>query len=76
MALVEIDQVAIKKELWDRVKGGDIDALAEARKFVDGMEVYMHALPVEEDEVIITLRDLETYFVVESVKIEAAQERT
>jgi len=76
MALVEIDQVAIKKELWDRGKGGDIDALAEARKFVDGMEVYMHALPVEEDEVIITLRDLETYFVVESVKIEAAQERT
>jgi len=76
MALVEIDQVALKKELWDKVKAGDATALIEAREFVDGMNIYMHNLPVEEDEVLVTLRELEGALVVESVRIEAEEERT
>jgi len=76
MTLMEIDEVAIKKELWDRVKAGDAAALIEAREFVDGMNIYMHNLPTEEDEVLVTLRELEGALVVESVRIEAEQERT
>jgi len=76
MTLMEIDQVAVKKTLWNAVRAGDPEAVKELRKFVDGMNIYMHALPTEEDEVIVTLRDLESHLIVESVNIEAEKERT
>jgi len=76
MALVEIDQVAIKKELWERVKAGHLDALAEVRNLVDGLAIYMHAMPVQEHEILVSLRDLEGACVAESVTISAEKERT
>jgi len=76
MTLMEIDEVAIKKTLWNAVRAGDKEALTELRKFVDGMNIYFHNLPTEEDEVLVTLRDLERHLVVESVNIEAEKERT
>jgi len=76
MTLMEIDEVAIKKTLWNAVKAGDPKAVKELREFVDGMNIYMHNLPTEEDEVIVTLRELEGHLIVESVNIEAEKERT
>ena len=67
--LMEVDQVAIDKELWERVKAGDLDARTEVRNLVDGLVIYLHALPVEEHEILVSLRELEGASVVESVKI-------
>ena len=69
--LMEVDQVAIDKELWERVKVGDLDARTEARNLVDGLVIYLHALPVQEHEILVSLRDLEGVGVVESVTISA-----
>ena len=69
MALMEIDQAALPADLWKKITNGDPEARIEAMHILDEVHLYLHAMPVKEDWVIITLRDLERFNIVESVKI-------
>ena len=55
---VEIDEIAIDSALLRRVRKGDAEAKAEARKIFNGMVLYMHALTIDADSVdVITIRE-------------------
>lgn len=67
--LVEMDQVAIDRALWVRVLQNAPGAREEARTTVDGLVLYMHALSCAENEIIVTLRELEAYDIVDAVTV-------
>ena len=69
--LMEVDQVAVSEDLWLRVQEGDEDARNKLRLEVNGLDIYMHAMPVAVNKIIVSLRQLEAMNVVESVKITA-----
>lgn len=59
--LMEIDQVAIERQLLERAKKGDAAALADIRAMLHNLHLYMHLLsldPTKEYE-MVTLRELE-----------------
>ena len=57
---MEIDEVAIKSGLWESVKAGDEQARDELRQKLDSMELYAHALSLDDENsyVRVTIRDL------------------
>lgn len=58
--LLEIDEVFVNRQLWQRVLAGDEAARDELRKELDGLVLYLHALSVSGDDgVVVTLRELQ-----------------
>ena len=58
--LVEIDQIAVKTDLWKRVKARDAEACKELAKNMDGTFLYLHALSLDDAEwTLITLREFQ-----------------
>lgn len=75
--LVEIDEIAIKRELAIRVRAGDPLALAELKSEIrkwslvgTGLYLYMHVLSVPVDSLLMSLRELEALGVVWGVRLE------
>lgn len=69
---VEIDEIAIKKDLLKRIKLGDKEALAQARKELSGITLYMHALSIDgsfEDWCTINIYEAHHLGIVDSVVI-------
>lgn len=64
-----MDQVAIDRALWVRVLQNAPGAREEARKVVDGLVLYMHALSHGENDILVTLRELEAYDIVDAVTV-------
>ena len=69
MALMEIDQVAVDRALWERAKAGDETARDALSDRLDDEVIYFHAMPVEEHETIVTLRELEDAVIVRAVTL-------
>ena len=69
---MEIDQVVVNIELWNRVLKGDDEARKELATKLTGIELYMHAMQWDRNtEMVVTLRDLEGANVVDYVRIGA-----
>ncbi len=73
---VEIDKVAVDKDLWNRLKHDDKDAykklIAEQDKKI---YLYSHGLCVRDNDIIITLRELDKFVAGLGVKIEYEEGR-
>lgn len=69
MALMEIDQAAVDAALWEKARGGDAEARLQLAARLADEELYCHAMPVTEGEVIVTLRDLEEAGIVAKVRL-------
>ncbi len=69
MALMEIDSVTVDHMLWEKARTGDEMARAELRRRLDDEVIYFHAMPVEESEIIVTLKDLEDALIVYAVTL-------
>jgi hypothetical protein len=74
MAFVEIDHVSVDKDLWARVLSGDEAAKRELRHSIVGLELYCHALSVDENSMGVTLQELEHAGVIEHVIIGPVRE--
>ena len=72
MALLEMDQICLPGDLWKRAESGDAEAREAILNRIDGLEIYMHAFPMEEGEVLITLRELEALNLVGTVTLHRA----
>ena len=64
MALMEVDQIVVTKDLWELAKEGDWDAKKAIRKEIDNMYIYFHALTIPDQSwwdarEVVTLRELE-----------------
>ena len=69
---MEIDQVALPKGMWADACMGAENGVERARKYVDGLDLYTHALSAHpKDYEWVSLRDLEFWNIVESIKINA-----
>lgn len=68
--LIEIDQVAVDAELWKRCQEGDASARDALTEKVKGLTLYLHAMPVLENEVVVTLRQLDLANVISEVRVE------
>jgi hypothetical protein len=55
----------------DAAKLGDVNAIESIRRRIDNMVVYHHAYPVEEGEIGVTIADLITLGIVQSVTLHA-----
>ena len=73
---MEIDEVAVDKDLWNRVKHGDKDAY---KKLIEEQDkkiyLYSHGLCVRDNDIIITLRELDKFVAGLGVKIEYEEGR-
>lgn len=58
MALIEIDEIAVKRATWKMAKAGDPSAIKELYRSVNGLVLYLHAFHVADDQEIVTLREL------------------
>ncbi len=58
MALMEIDEVAVDRDLYEQAKSGDENSLQKLRAAVNGLFLYLHAMPVKESETVVTVREL------------------
>ena len=67
MALMEIDQVAVDGSTWAKARAGDESARDALRARLDGERIYLHAMPVEASEIVVTLRELDAANVLGSV---------
>ncbi len=69
MALMEIDEVAVNSKDWELAKGGDKEARERIKKRLQEEIIYFHAMFVEVDEDIVSLRDLCEANIVEAVAL-------
>lgn len=73
---VEVDEVAVDKDLWERVKHGDKEAY---KKLIEEQDkkiyLYSHGLCVRDNDIIITLRELDKWVAGLGVKIEYEHDR-
>jgi hypothetical protein len=69
-AYVEIDHVAVEKDIWKAVQNGDEKAKEKLRSELNGLELYEHilSLPHKEFE-IVTLSQLDAAGLIRSVQI-------
>ncbi len=68
---VEVDEIAVDKDLWNRVKHGDKEAIKELKEEQnENIYLYSHGLNVRDNEIIITLRELDKFVDGLGVKIE------
>lgn len=44
---LEVNEVAVLKDVWDRVKIGDVEAITQLKKDLNKLEVYCHALSTD-----------------------------
>ena len=73
---VEIDEVAVDKDLWNRVKHGDKEAIKKLKKEQnEQVYLYSHGLSLHENDIIITLRELDKFVAGLGVKIEYEEGR-
>jgi hypothetical protein len=66
---MEIDEIAVDTDDWRLTQAGDVAAKARIQNKIDKLYLYMHIMPVEDSETVVTLRDLEKYNVIEGVRI-------
>lgn len=71
--LIEIDEVAVEKGLWLKVKAGDRAAHAEVRKLVNGLELSLHALSLDPsvEYEVVSLRELDGLNLIDHIKCSA-----
>lgn len=75
MRLMEVDEVAVNRELWERVKStDDFAAKQDIRKAINGLKLYCHLMPVRDDETVVRLRQLEAECILEAVTIRTRPE--
>ncbi len=73
---VEIDEVAVDKDLWNRVKHGDKGAIKQLKaEQNENVYLYSHGLCVRDNDIIITLRELDKFVAGLGVKIEYEEDR-
>jgi hypothetical protein len=59
VVFVDIDEVAVPVEVWDRATAGDMDARHQVRALVHELVVYQHALSVSAaTHVVVRTREL------------------
>lgn len=68
--ILEIDQVVVDAKLWARAKDGDEAAKGQIAFCVHGLDLYMHNFPVQSDDIVVTLRELEDCGIIDGVSIE------
>ena len=69
MALMEIDEVAVDRDLYEQAKSGDETARQKLRTAINGLMLYLHAMPVEDSEAVVTVRQLQEIGVIDSVTV-------
>ncbi len=69
MALMEIDEVAVNRYLYEQAKSGDQQAQQKLRTLLDGLVLYLHAMPVDGQEKVVTIRQLQEIGVIDSIKV-------
>ncbi len=58
MALLEIDQFVVDRDLIKRVRAKDEAARAELKSLLEDQILYLHAFPMSETDVVVLLREL------------------
>ncbi len=73
---VEVDEVAVDKDLWERVKNDDKEAIEKLKEEQnESCYLYSHGLCVHDNDIIITLRELDKFVAGLGVKIEYEEGR-
>ena len=70
MAIVEIDEVCIDKDLYSRAKDGDSEAKEEIQGILCDTVLYYHNFSHNPNDVVVKLRDLEKANIIETVRVE------
>lgn len=84
--LLEIDEIVVEKELWEKAKNGDVAVQKQMRKELHDLKLYMHNFIVayhgggieeifgpdlgDDKFVVITLREAEGANIVDSINID------
>lgn len=67
--ILEIDQVVVKKELWQKALKKDVEAINNLRQELHGLVLYFHNIIVEPDSQVVSIRELEDIGVIAYVEI-------
>lgn len=69
MALLEIDEIVVNKELWELAQEDNHAAKSRLREQFDKVVLYNHIYydPTDPTAIIVTLRDLEASGIIKSV---------
>lgn len=70
--LMEIDQVAVDAALWKRAQEGDDAARTALRDLLESEVLYLHSMPVQDSEIIVTLRELEALDILMAVTLQTS----
>ena len=65
--LLEIDQAAVNAEDWELAKRGNQAAKYRIAGKLDGLTTYLHAFPVTDSEIVVTLRELAELGIINSI---------
>jgi hypothetical protein len=67
--LLEIDEAVVSDADLALVRAGDEGAKERIKAQLHGKVLYLHAMPVDEGETVVTLRELKALYLVRSVTL-------
>jgi hypothetical protein len=70
---VEGWEAVVRSEDLSKTRSGDEDAKSRIRKSLNGVVLYHHALPVEEDKEIVQIQELFELGIIESIQLKSKE---
>lgn len=67
--LIEIDQILIKEDLYKRIRSDDNYAKDQLRHELNKMHLYFHNIHQEDDEILITVKELQALRIIKSIEV-------
>ncbi len=67
--MLECDMVIVSKDIWNKVLDNDEGSIETLINELHNLTIYAHAIPVNEDEMVVSVRDLEMKSIIRSLTI-------